>query len=180
MFLFVFGLVWFLFSVLFLAIMILSTSQTGSEAPIFAYIIIGLFIAIGLYMLIKGIKKIIQNKKTEKYGEICYGIVTNVYPDGSYVNNAPEYQADVYLYITSEGRTDTITEIIGFDPMKYPTKSYVKVKYYQGDINIIEGLNSIKDVPMATQRYFKEYEDFREQAEDIIIVNGKKYKRIDE
>ena len=119
-------------------------------------------------------------KKTEKYGEICYGIVTNVYPDGSYVNNAPEYQADVYLYITSEGRTDTITEIIGFDPMKYPTKSYVKVKYYQGDINIIEGLNSIKDVPMATQRYFKEYEDFREQAEDIIIVNGKKYKRIDE
>ena len=64
--------------------------------------------------------------------------------------------------------------------MKYPTKSYVKVKYYQGDINIIEGLNSIKDVPMATQRYFKEYEDFREQAEDIIIVNGKKYKRIDE
>ena len=59
--------------------------------------------------------------------------------DGSYVNDAPEYQADVYLYITSEGRTETITEIIGFDPMKYPIKSYVKVKYYQGDINIEEG-----------------------------------------
>ena len=70
MFLFVFGLVWFLFSVSFLVIMILSSSQTGSEAPIFAYIIIGLFIAIGLYMLIKGIKKIIQNKKTEKYGSL--------------------------------------------------------------------------------------------------------------
>jgi hypothetical protein len=180
MFLFVFGLSWLLFSSLFLGIMIISTSQSGAEIPIFVFIILGLFVAIGLFMFIKGLKKIIQNKKTEKYGEICYGIITNVYPDGSYVNDAPEYQADVYLYITSEGRTETITEIIGFDPMKYPIKSYVKVKYYQGDINIEEGLSSIKDIPMATQRYFKEYEDFREQTEDIIIVNGKKYKRIDE
>ena len=66
--------------------------------------------------------------------------------------------------------------------METPQRSrfYAGQNIITGDINIIEGLNSIKDVPMATQRYFKEYEDFREQAEDIIIVNGKKYKRIDE
>jgi len=41
---------------------------------------IGLFIVIGLVFLIKGIKKLAKDMKTNAYGEECYGYIQNLYP----------------------------------------------------------------------------------------------------
>ena len=146
----------------------------------FPFILISVFIIIGIVLIVKGLKKVIKNIKTNNYGEIVYGYIQNLYPDGNYVNGSTEYKADIYTYIPSTNSTETISEVIGFDSMKYPVNTYIKGKYYEGDINIEERVNSYQELPINAQYCFQTIEDQKVDNENIIIVNGMKYKKIEE
>jgi len=175
MFELIFGLIWTLFSSIFVVVMFLA-----EDVPPFFILIIALFIIIGVFLFIKGLLKVIKNIKTNKYGEVCYGYINNIYPDGSYVNGSPEYKADIYTYIPSTNTTENISEIIGFDSLKYPVESYIVGKYYEGDINIEKRLDSFQELPLNAQYCFNNIEEQKKASENIIIINGQKYQKIDE
>ena len=179
MFELIFGLIWTIFSMAFAIIMIFA--EGTEEIGIFPFIFISLFIIIGLFFLIKGIKKLIKDIKTNAYGEECYGYIQNLYPDGSYVNGNPEYKADILTYIPSKNNVEQITEVVGFDINKYPMNSYVKGRYYEGDINIEEKLESKNLIPADAMKFFNDTttSNGTETNQDIIIVDGHQYKRID-
>lgn len=112
----------------------------------------------GITALTKGIIKIIQNLLTKHHGEECYGMIQRIYPTGTFVKGQPELQADILTYIVSESCTITTTEIIGFDSFKYPVNSYIKGKYYKGDINIEKIINNSRELPSDIAYYFKSLE----------------------
>ena len=97
MFEFVFSIIWLIFTGIFTFAGIMSSSSIDPMA----IIVIVLFWIIGIFLFIKGLRKVIKNHKTEKYGEECYGIVNNIYPTGTYINHQPEFKADFIVYIPS-------------------------------------------------------------------------------
>lgn len=173
MFLLIFGIVWTLFSALFLIIPILA----GEGFDLFIIIPL-LFIAIGIVMIVISSKKIIRDKKTDKYGEIGYGIIQSVYNSGTYINGVPELKADVLVYLESQNRVETISEIIGMGRPKYQINAVVKLKYYNGDINFIEEVTNY-DYLSENIRIFIDNNKTNVDNNDIIEINGAKYKRID-
>lgn len=175
MFELIFGIIWTLFSSIFVFVTFIS-----EDVPLLFKFMMCIFLIIGIIMIIKGLQKVIKNMKTNNYGEICYGYIQNVYPDGSYVNGMPEYKADILTYIPSTNSTETISEIIGFNPMKYPTDSYVIGKYYEGDINLEEIVNNFEQLPINVQNCFSNIEEEKKKIEDIVVINGVRYKRIEE
>ena len=179
--LFIFGLIWTIFCTLIFIPFILA----GQIVVIIPFIVI--FEGIGIFLIVKGAKQIIKDKKTDKNGIICYGIVNSISTTGTSVNGSPELKALVTIYLESENNILNISEIIGFDANKYPEGSCVKVKYYDGDINIIE-LADFNYIPINAQNSLKATYDLLNnrnmstdvnQASDVIEINGIKYKRID-
>ena len=65
---FLFGLLWLIITTLFTIPILISQNNLD----IFLILFILLFWAIGIFFVTKGIKKIITNRKTEKYGEDCF------------------------------------------------------------------------------------------------------------
>ena len=62
------GTIWTIFALLIGYITF--TKETSGPVEIIVFLA---FLAFGIFLLIKGIKKLIQNQKTEKLGEECYG-----------------------------------------------------------------------------------------------------------
>ena len=85
----------------------------------------------GVYFFYKGAMK---NENTETFGEICYGRVVKNVSD----NNFTEHDSYMYVYIPSLFKLRLLRECIGKDYIKYPPGIYVKLKYYNNDINIEE------------------------------------------
>ena len=152
-----------------------------------------LFHVIGIGLIIIGARKIIRDRSTSKLGEECYGYVIDISPNGNYINGSPQLNAKTVVYIRSENDVREIAEYSGTGTSKYNVGDYVKVKYYNNDINFIEKVPEntipydIKDKiyretspnisPAATERpqgpivYY--------ESEDIVQVDGVRYKRID-
>lgn len=173
MFLLVFGIIWTLFSSLFLIIPLVA----GEGFDLFIIIPV-LFIGIGIFLITISAKKIIKNKKTDKYGEICYGIIQSIYNSGTYINGVPELKADVLVYFESQNKIENVSEIIGMGKPKYNINSVVKLKYYEGDINFIEEVTNF-DYLSENIRIFIDNNKINTDNNDIIEINGIKYKRID-
>lgn len=105
---------------------------------IFAMLPMGLlFGGIGILVFKTGFKEVVRNKETAKYGEECFGKVVGHYDTGIRVNENPLYGAKVVVYINSENRTMLVKEKMGYNPNLYKVGSYVKVEYYNEDINFI-------------------------------------------
>ena len=66
-----FGLFWLIFTLFFFFMWNFFPSNEGPGAVIIPNIIIIGFIAIGVWLTYKGIKKVVANKKTDMYGELC-------------------------------------------------------------------------------------------------------------
>lgn len=111
-------------------------SQAEFNSLLWPKILLGAFAVIGLLFLFFGIRKIFKDKKTDKYGEMCFGKIFKVYESGTYVNGKAEYKADFLVFIPSLNTTKTFSEVIGYDPFKYPLNSFVSIKHYNNDINI--------------------------------------------
>lgn len=171
-----FGIFWSLMTL----IMTIAFARSAEEMQFSLIIFLGLFWLVGISLLVKGLKKIITDNKTEKLGEECYGQIKNIYPNGCYVNNAPEFNADFLIYIQSKNSMERITEKIGFDPNKYQVNSFIKGKYYNGDINIKEVVD-YNLIPLNIRPNFDHLisAETNVSGADIITVNGVRYKRID-
>lgn len=191
MFELIFGIVWIIISSsVFIPFLIVEESMP-KEVNVFStmnpmlIIMAILFYGIGIFLVVKGAKKLIKDKKTEKNGEECYGIVESTNTTGAYVNGRPEYEALVQIYISSQNKTERITEKIGFDYNKYPIGSYVKVKYYNGDINIKEKVDS-NYIGEPARSYLKPVSTIENSeiavktvSADEVEINGVKYKKVD-
>ena len=171
-----FGIVWTVFMAIFTLVFV----SAGEGLNISLALFLALFWAIGIFMIVKGIKKVKTNRNTEKLGEECYGMVNRIYPTGTRVNNRPEWQAEFVVYIPSKDSIEYISEVIGFDRRKYLPRSFVKCKYYNGDINILKKVNEAQ-LPLNIKSYFEPYmNNSNSTVDDIITVNGIRYKRIDD
>lgn len=191
-----FGMIWTTFMVFFTIIFYGSNngvitvngqqvSQEEFSNMIWPKIFIGIFWLIGLFMLFQGLRKIIRNYLTNVNGEICYGKICNIYNSGAYINGMPEMKADVFVYIPSTQETKIISEVIGFNNIKYLTGDYLELKYYNGDINFERIIDS-SDIPLAAQNELMKVEtndnidDNRVIIKaDSIFVNGVEYVRKD-
>lgn len=158
-------------------------------------LVLGLFWAVGIAFFIPGIKLLLKDRKTKKYGEETYGVITRIYPSNVTVNGRPVLRAKVSAYIPSENRVEEFSEEIGVDGnAKYSVGSYVKAKVYNNDINIGEYIDSTL-IPTYIYEELKEIEksvtpsgngsfDWSNLGENVttadeIMINGVKYKRMD-
>lgn len=186
MFKFLFGLAWtaFVTPIFILCLVVPGKQRGGMDMNPFLFSFFLLFEAIGLYMLISGLKKIIKDRKTKKHGIQCYAIVRDIQKTGSYVNGKPEFKTILNFINPETNQLETIEEITGFDYNKYPIDSYVLCKFYQGDINL-EGLVSENEIPVDVKNYLYpsqqlsnyfnlEFSDDRE----YVTIDGVQYKKI--
>ncbi len=196
MFNLLFGIVWTLFSTLFLVIIFASsfsnTSYNGEPgfnmdmSLIIPLLMMIVFITIGIVLIVKGAKKVIKDSKTKKYGIPCYGIIQNLQRTGAYVNEQPEYKAILDVINPNTNMVEKIEEIVGFNYNKFPIGSFVICKYYEGDINFEHKIEP-SDVPSSYKEILKpvtykseiDYNDivFSENRE-YVTIDGVKYKRI--
>lgn len=188
-----FGLFWEAITT-FISVTFLATGGITQEGSLFLIIFFTVFHAIGIFMLVKGIRKIIRDNKTNKLGEECYGCVIDLHPNGNYVNGSPQLNAKVLIYVKSEAQTKEIEEYAGTGISKYNVGEYIKVKYYNNDINFI-GKVTENEIPLDVKNYI-----YREtppivppqaqtpqqqgpivyyESQDIVQVDGVRYKRID-
>ena len=117
----------------------LSWGIDGYLAIIFC-IIISLWI---IYKgLIKALKKMNSNSDTLKRGEECYAKILDCVGTGFYIFAREVYKIIVVVYIPSIKKKIIIEENVGFiNYKKYVPNSYLKVLYYNNDINIGEMVN---------------------------------------
>ena len=154
-------------------------SHDEFSAMLLPKIFFGIFWVVGIFMLFKGIRKILRDTSTNLKGEECFGKVCNIYNSGAYVNGRPELKADILVYIPSIQETKIVSEIIGFDMYKYRIGSYVKLKYYNGDINF-KGIVDVYELPSDAKYQFEKTQPFFDLNEkNTIVVDGIEYVRKD-
>ncbi|MBR1939521.1 hypothetical protein IJ847_02200 [Candidatus Saccharibacteria bacterium] len=153
MFIFIFGLIWTVFmTAISVPFLVSASEQEDITMNIVPLVTFAVFDLVGLVLMIFGLKKIIKDRKTEKYGLQCYGIVRRIEPTGASVNDNPEFKAVIDIVNPETMQVETVEEVIGFDHNKYPTNSYLLCKYYQGDINI-KSIVSDSEVPESARQY---------------------------
>lgn len=168
-----FELIFGLFFAILPTIILIVITKVG-EFNLFATLICGMFLTIGIIFIIKGLIKIIKDILTSKKGEECYGCVENIKETGEYVNGQPIYKSDFVIYVESEYTTKKISEKIGMNPERYPIGSFVKAKYYDNDINILDKIDEI-NIPEEIREKIKVEVS---PTNEIIEIDGVKYKRM--
>ncbi len=152
-------------------------SQEEFNAMLGPKLFMGIFWAVGIVMIIVGLRKIIKNAQTEKFGEVCYGRIIDIRRTGARVNNVPELKAIVTVYIESLGTTEEVEEVIGLaTKRKYQIGDYIEGKYCNGDINIDSYIPETV-IPLHIQDKLKNLKI--NAIEDEIMVDGVKYIRKD-
>lgn len=136
---FKFGAVWTGFMVVFTIFAILGS--LGSQSfNLMAIPFLGLFWYIGIYMLKNGLKKMKADLATEDFGEECFGRIAELSSTGS-TNGNTYYKATIIAYLPKEGIVKTFQEDIGYNYYEFPEGSYLRLKYFQDDVNIKEIVN---------------------------------------
>ena len=102
--------------------------------------------ALAIYSLILSTKRYIINRNIEKKGLDCYGIVRNVNPDYDYIGEFHDRKLDVEIVNPNTLQLEHIIEEVETVEDEFPVNSYVKCKYNNGYINIIEIVDP-KDIP---------------------------------
>ena len=193
MFELIFGLIWTAFTGVFVYVFYFAgvgtitvngvpTSQAEFNQILFPKIFLGIFLLIGIIMIIKGLKKILANMATSSKGEIKYGYISDVYYNGSRVNGRPRYNARIILI--ENGSPCEFEEDIGFKKYQYPSGSYVKVKHYKNDVNILNTIDEYS-VPSSLSSWVELNVRSRASHADIednhsgntIIIDGVEYVR---
>lgn len=133
---FQFGAIWTGFMAVFTILAIFG----GAGVNLIAIPILGLFWYIGIYVLKNGLKKMKADIATENFGEECFGRIYELSSAGS-TNGNTFYRANIIAYLPNEGIVKTFQEDIGYNFYEFPEGSYVRLKYFQDDVNIIEIAN---------------------------------------
>lgn len=145
----IFSTICCVFAVIYTIYIVISSETVSLSTILFLLIVI----LAGLSFIIKKLKKIILDHKTEKFGEDSYAYIKNIYPKENNTNSRPLYQGYFIVYIPSKNKTEKITEKVGYDALKYQIGTFVKVKYYNGDINIKE-VTDYNALPLNVRPYF--------------------------
>ena len=173
MFNLIFGLVWTIFSTFCFGVMVMDAGTF--EPAIIPFVLI--FEGIGIWLIISGAKEVIKNKKTDKHGIVTYGIVLRILRTGSRVNEVPELKAEVLTYLEYERTTKVFEEIIGLAPAKYNVGTYVMLKQYENDINIIEQVDRESVPNYILDELENEY--VGTNSPETIEIGGVRYIRAD-
>ena len=128
-------------------------------------------VALAIWLIYLGLKKIKTDNMTSKFGEKCYARVLECVKTGSYVLGREEYKAIMAVYVPSIKKTIFLEEIVGFDNYSnYPIDSYFSVLYYNNDINIQNNVNK-DEVPsnilniLSNESIIQEYNEFKADKE---------------
>lgn len=94
---------------------------------IFATILAGFwFKSITMFNTVK--KKIKIDELTDKYGEICHGLIMGI---------SPELIADIYVYLPATNSVSLVKYEITHDFEKFELGKHVKANFYNNDINVL-------------------------------------------
>ena len=176
-----FGTIWILLMTFFTLLLLVADTEEISFGII---IFLGLFWLVGIIMLYNGIKKRIADSKTEEFGIDAYGKICKLETVGS-SNGQSYYKARVAVYVPSQNITKIIDEDIGYDSSKFSETSYLKLKYYEGDINFKEEIDEkyISDVVKSKIDELIENQEEQDILEEIELakyyeeVNNSNYKK---
>ena len=171
MFELLFGLFFLIVSAITLVPLFLSDALSGLFGLIFL-----IFPIFGFIFFFIGLVKVIRNIKTAAKGEECYASILDVFATNKSINGAPIMRATFKVYIESIHQVIEVEEDIGILAYKYPVGSYVIVKYYNNDVNVISHIEE-QEVPSYALSYIKVD---KPAVSDIIEIDGVKYKRIEE
>lgn len=156
------GVLWIAFCIFMIVLVIYS----GSISFLFIGII-NLFIIVGIYIVNIGIKEIVKDVKTSKNGILTYGLVVNLVPSGASINGREILDAEIII-MDEFGMISKFKESVGLSYNKYRIGSFVEVKYFEGDINIISSLRE-NEIPWdISERLIAE---MKKQNEESYITN---------
>lgn len=111
-------------------------------------------------------KSIIVNSITDSKGIICYGIIQEVGKATLKVNNKKiSFPVKVSVCIDN-GMIKDFSDNIE-DKNKYSRGTIVKVKCYKNDINIIEKIEFLNELPYDVQDALKHIKDVMEETQNI-------------
>ena len=173
----IFSIIWLIISNLFLFL-----TDASEETPILFFTLIILYDISGIWILEKGIKKVIKNNKTKKYGIKCYGLILDY--NQTYRGNHT-YKVKIKYINPETNQEEKIKKITEFYPNKYPIGSYIVFKLHQEDIriekNICENnipedirkkLNTGKRIPDILCIEYKNNKEY-------VIIDGVQYKKVE-
>ena len=163
-----FGLIWTGFVALF-------TIGVLASGDFFAMLFMIPFWLVGIWVLKIGMEEYRRNKDTEDFGEECFGIITDIYESGAYVNDIPELKADMKVFVPSLGQVISTSEKIGLahKVREYKLGTYVLLKFYNGDVNIVYSVDEAI-LPVSSKLALENYTP-NKTAQDTIIIDGVEY-----
>ena len=152
----------------------------------FVLLFVGIFDVVGIWLFYKGFSKLVRDIRTRKNGVETYAQLMNIFPSGTYVNDVPELKGTFKVFNPDTYQTDNVDEILGVGAFKYHEGQVVKVKYYNGDINILN-ITDINEVPGDISKYFTYSSPTSIESQlsnvtnpaDEIEIDGVKYKKVD-
>lgn len=160
-----------------------ATSQAEFNAMLWPKLFFGLFWLIGLFMIFLGLKKLFTNYQTKIKGVEKDGYVVDVEDSGVRVNGRIYYDAKIVIQ-EDDYSYGTYKDSVGPDFEKYPIGSYVRVKHYKKDINILESISeyniseSLKEyVETNYPNNFIDIDNPVVDTADTIEINGVTYVR---
>jgi hypothetical protein len=163
-------------------------SQAEFNAMLWPKIFFGVFLLIGIAFLIVAIKKLIVNAKTSMNGDELYGYILDTRPNGTYVNGQPLFNAEI-LFRDTSGKFRILADGIGNKTVKYYPGSYVKIKHFNNDINIIDAADEYQ-VPLDVKNLMEaelshpRYSNYQSssihcESSDTVIIDGVEYVKKD-
>ena len=133
-------------SVLFVSFFSYVFISAESTTPIPVIVVLVALEALAIYSLVRSAKIFIINRNVDKKGLDCFGIVRSVDPDYDYIGDIHERKLDVEIVNPNTLQLEHIIEVVEIVEEEFPVNSYVKCKYNNGYINIVEIVDP-KDIP---------------------------------
>ncbi len=164
----------------FLGTMIAVSFTENLFDNVFVILFLLLFWSIGLFILRIGLKRLIKDKKTDKYGLETYAMILRTFFSGKSINENPVYNAEFAVYDPATHEVYKTIEEIGYSTDEYVPGTFVFGKFFNGDINI-ERVGPSVVVPEYIRTQMGDYvEHYKIQLPDEqIMVDGVEYIRKD-
>ncbi len=168
-----FGIVWTAFTTIVFAIVLFIPGEDRGGADMSAglFLFFIFFEYIGIRMIRSGAKVVIADKKTDDFGNIVFGRILDISTTGTYTNNIPELKATILAYIPEEGGTRTFTEIIGYSAKDYPPGTFLLLKHFEDDVNIVQIIQEDSVSAVALEKLKDKTEYFDSNETDKTEIN---------
>lgn len=140
----IFGIIWTAAAILFAIIYFVNCGvqnfTLGDLGNIISILIAG--IIVGGPFLYFGLKQFIADRKTKRKGEICFG-----YIDGLEICGVKNHIAKIKVYIPKKQRVLEVEDDVYRKKTEYSEGDFVRVKIYNGDINVISKVEPEELIP---------------------------------